>query len=31
LFGLDMRVTNATPLPINGFRLHVDHSACKTA
>ncbi len=29
LFELTVNVTNTTPLPINGFRLHVDYSAYK--
>jgi len=31
LFKLVVNVTNTTPLPINGFRLHVDYSACHGA
>jgi len=31
LFDLTVNVTNTTPLPINGFRLHVDFSAYKAA
>jgi len=31
LFELTVKVTNTTPLPINGFRLHVDYSAYKSA
>ncbi|MEO7099627.1 MAG: DUF11 domain-containing protein, partial [Luteolibacter sp.] len=31
LFDVTVNVTNTTPLPINGFRLHVDYSAYKAA
>ncbi|MEO5714168.1 MAG: hypothetical protein ABIT37_11830 [Luteolibacter sp.] len=31
LFDVVVNVTNTTPLPINGFRLHVDYSAYKAA
>jgi uncharacterized repeat protein (TIGR01451 family) len=31
LFDVTVNVTNTTPLPINGFRLHVDFSAYKAA
>ncbi len=31
LFDVTVHVTNSTPLPINGFRLHVDYKAYKAA